>query len=299
MNVLENVWKHPRTTVTGVLIAVTTVAGVLAQGGVTLGQVGGGNVVTLAGALAAALLGLLARDPNGKTPESGAGGSGDGAGAVSSGGSAVKATSTSGAILRSGVVVALLLPLPFLDGCTGKTVAQDIVSWTPALQSAVAALDSTAAVLSPQNEPAFAAITAGFDAASNVLVVQAKAYLANPNAGTLAQLQMQVVTFQQQVNAALLTAAGIVNPTSRQKALLAVQAVATAVAAILALVQSVSSGQAVAAMAAASAIKTAEVEPLLNRDAEVQVVAAHYEEPVGIAAEQVEQARAAAVEAGL
>ena len=120
-------------------------------------------------------------------------------------------------------------------------MAQDIVNWTPALQSAVATVDSTAALLAPADAPVFAAATVGFDAASNLLVAQAKAYLANPTAGVLAQLQTQVVTFQQQVNAALLQAAKIVNPASQQHALAAIQAVATVVSAILALVQSVSS----------------------------------------------------------
>jgi hypothetical protein len=304
MNVLENIWKHPRTTASGLLIAVSTVAGVLAQSGVTLGHVGSGNAVTLAGALAAALLGLLARDPGGDGPASGTSGSSGqvagvtGSSKAGSGGSGAQATSTSGAILRVGVVAALLLPLPLLDGCTGKSVAQDIVNWTPALQSAVATLDSTAAVIAPENEQAFAAVTAGFDAASNLLTQQAKAYLANPNATTLGQLQTQVVTFQQQVNAALLTAAKIVNPASQQRALTAVQAVATAVAAILALVESISSGSAVAEMAAASAIKMAQVEPLMNPAAEARMVAAHYGEPVEIAAAHVERARAAATQAG-
>ena len=85
-------------------------------------------------------------------------------------------------------------------------MAQDIVNWTPALQSAVATVDSTAALLAPADAPLFAAATVGFDAASNLLMAQAKAYLANPSASALAQLQNQVVILQQQVNAALLQA---------------------------------------------------------------------------------------------
>ena len=37
----------------------------------------------------------------------------------------------------------------------------------------------------------FAAATAGFDAAAALLIAQAKAYLANPTAGTLAQMQAE------------------------------------------------------------------------------------------------------------
>ena len=65
----SNIWKHPRTSVAGVLISVATVAGVLAQQGVTLGTLGGGSVVSLAAALATALLGLLAHDPGAQTVE--------------------------------------------------------------------------------------------------------------------------------------------------------------------------------------------------------------------------------------
>ena len=305
MKWLANIWKHPRTTATGVLIAVASVAGVLAQQGVTLGHMGSGNAVTLAGALATALLGLLARDPGGDAKTGGTGKDDGGvesdsrtSGAATLDVNTPGASSTSGAILRTGVVIALLLPLPLLDGCTGKSVAQEIVNWTPMMQSAVATVDSTAVMLSPENEKAFAAVTAGFDSASNVLAVQAKAYLANPTADMLAQLQTQVVTFEQQVNAALLTAAGIVNPANRQRALMAVQAVATAVAAILALVQSSSSGEAVASMAANAGIKLAEVAPLMDGKAEVRMVAAHYDESEEMAAVQLGQAHAAALQAG-
>jgi hypothetical protein len=63
MNSLSNIWQHPRTSAAGMLIATLTVAGVLSQQGIALGKAGTGSVVSLAGALATALLGLLARDP--------------------------------------------------------------------------------------------------------------------------------------------------------------------------------------------------------------------------------------------
>lgn len=64
MNSLSNVWQHPKTSVAGVLIAVVTVAGVLSQQGVSLGTLGNGTIVTFISALASALLGLLAKDPD-------------------------------------------------------------------------------------------------------------------------------------------------------------------------------------------------------------------------------------------
>jgi len=168
-----------------------------------------------------------------------------------------------GALMLCAVLVVGTMPMM---GCNESTVAQDIVNWTPALQGAVATVDSSAALLDPAVAPVFAAATAGFDQASNVLVAQARAYLANPSASVLAQLQSAIVTFQQQVNAALLQAAHISNPTSQQHAINAINTVAVAVNAILALVQSVSSKAAVAQMAAASPIKLAEVRPYMDEE---------------------------------
>jgi len=275
MTSISNIWNHPKTSAAGLLIAVVTIAGVLSQQGITLGSAGSGTVVTLLSGLATALLGLLARDPEG-TP--------------SSTGSTAK--------LGAWALIALLVPLPFMGGCSGVTVAQDIVNWTPALQSAVATLDSTAALLAPADAPIFVAATVGFDAASNLLVAQAKAYLANPTASVLAQLQVAVVTFQQQVNASLLSAARITNSTSQQHILNAINAVGTVVSAILALVESVSGKAAVAQMAAASTIKLAAIRPYLDEGKAARMVASHYGEPVDLARVQVAQVELNAMRAG-
>jgi hypothetical protein len=285
MNILSNIWNQPKTSAAGLLIAIVTVAGVLSQQGISLGHAGSGTVVTLAGALATALLGLLAKDPgqaqtlppSPPIPPYGITGS---------------------ARLGAWALIALLLPLPYLGGCSGVSVAQDIVNWTPTLQSAVATVDTTVSLLAPADAPIFAAATAGFDAASNVLVAQAKAYLANPSAGTLAQIQTQVVTFQQQVNAGLLQAAKIVDPASQKHALSAIQAVGTVVSAMLSLVQSVSSKTAVAQMASRSAIKQARVEGLMDSSLEARVVAEHYGEGVGAARMQLAEAERALELAG-
>lgn len=275
MNILSNVWNQPKTSATGLLIALVTIAGVLSQQGIDLGKAGTGTVVTLIGALSTALLGLLARDP---------------APASSSAGSAAK--------LGAWALIALLLPLPFMTGCSGVTVAQDIVNWTPTLQSAVATVDSTAALLAPADAPIFEAATAGFDAASNLLDNQAKAYLANPTAGVLAQMQVQIVTFQQQVNSALLNAAKITDSASQKHAISAIQGVATIIEAMLGLVQSVSSKAAVANMATHASIKLAAVEPLIDPGKAAAIVAAHYAEPLQIAEAQLARAEEAQTQAG-
>ena len=275
MNSFSNTWNHPKTSAAGLLIAIVTVAGVLSQQGITLGKAGTGTIVALVSGLASAFLGLLAKDPEGQSASTG-----------------------STAKLGAWALIALLLPLPFMSGCSGTTVAQDIVNWMPSLESAVATVDSTAALLAPKDAPIFASATISFDAASNLLVAQAKAYLANPSASVLAQMQSQVVSFQQQVNASLLQVAKIVDPVSQQHALAAIQAVGTIVNALLALVQSVSSKAQVAQMAAHATIKLAAVQVYLNRGEAAGVVAAHYGEPVDVAQVQVEQAEQAEVQAG-
>jgi len=267
MNTLSNIWNQPKTSATGLLIALVTMAGVLSQQGINLGKAGTGTVVTLVGALATAMLGLLAKDPE-----------------------PAAAAASSAAKLGVWALIALLLPLPFMTGCSGVTVAQDIVNWTPTLQSAVATVDSTAALLAPVDAPIFAAATVGFDAASNLLDIQAKAYLENPTAGILAQIQSQIVTFQQQVNAALLNAAKISDSASQKHAISAIQGVATIVEAMLGLVQSVSSKAAVTHMASLATIKLATVEPLLNSEEAAKIIAAHYAEPLPTAEAQLAQA---------
>jgi hypothetical protein len=267
MNFISNICNHPKTSAAGLLIGIISVTGVLSQQGITLGSAGTGTVVALVSGIATALLGLLSRDPGGET-------------------------STTGATAKLGAwaLIALLLPLPLVSGCSGTNVAQDIVNWTPALQSAVATVDSTAALLAPADAPIFAAATIGFDAASNLLVAQAKAYLANPNVTVLAQLQSAVVTFQQTVNSAVLQAANITDQASQQHVLAAINGVATIVTAILALVQSISSKVAQARMSADSTVKLAQIEPYLNRDQSAAIVAGHYGEPVEWA--QIQVARA-------
>ncbi|MDR3753172.1 MAG: hypothetical protein P4K78_04940 [Terracidiphilus sp.] len=278
MSLLTNIWNQPKTSAAGLLIAVASLAGVLSQQGVTLGTAGTGTVVSLAGALATALLGLLAKDP--KAGSEGAREQG------------------SNAKLGAWMLIALLIPLPWMQGCSAVGVAQDIVNWTPALQSAVATVDTTASLLAPADAPIFAAATAGFDVASNLMVAQAKAYLANPSASALQLLQAQVVTFQQQVNSALLQAARVVDPNSQTHALAAIQAVATIASTILALVASISSKAAVANMSAQTGIKLAMVRPYLNEARAAELVAAHYGEPLSEARAQVAQVEQAEIGAG-
>jgi hypothetical protein len=138
----------------------------------------------------------------------------------------------------------------------------------------------------------------GFDAATNLLVAQCNAYLANPSASLLAQLQTQIVAFQQQVNASLLQAAHIVNPNSQTHALAAINGVATIVNAIFALIESISTKATAAQMASHAIIKISEIQPYLNQDQSAQIVANHYSEPVFLARIQIAQAQSGAIRSG-
>jgi hypothetical protein len=111
-------------------------------------------------------------------------------------------------------------------------------------------------------------------------------------------MQNQVVVLQQQVNAALLQTARIMDPASQQHALATIQAVGTVVSAILVLVQSVSSKAQVAQMASEANIKLAAVRPYLNSAEAAVLVAGHYGEPVAMARMQVAQVEQNEMRAG-
>lgn len=272
---ISNIWLHPQTSLAGVLLGATVITGVLTQQGVSLGHAGAGTVASLIGAIATALLGLVARDP------------GD-----------PKAAPSSTAKLGCWALISLLLvgTLP-MTGCTSQ-VAQDIVNWTPALQAAVATTDATVELIDPAAAGVLAAATVAFDAGCQLVVAQAKAYLANPTASVLALLQQAVTTFQQSVSASVLAAAKIVNAQSQAKALTAVNGVATIVSAILALVLTISSKASTAAMAAAAGVKMSAVLPYLDRKQAARMVAAHYGESEHVAAVRVAYAADAMQEAG-
>jgi hypothetical protein len=69
----SNLWAHPKTTIAGILIGVLSIAGVLSQQGVTLGNAGSGTVISLICAIATALLGVISKDPGSSSSSSTAG----------------------------------------------------------------------------------------------------------------------------------------------------------------------------------------------------------------------------------
>ena len=67
LTVFNNILQHPKTSIAGLLIALVSIAGALSQQGITLGAAGNGTVLSLVTAIATALLGLLAKDPDAPT----------------------------------------------------------------------------------------------------------------------------------------------------------------------------------------------------------------------------------------
>lgn len=205
-------------------------------------------------------------------------------------------TAQLGAIMLCALTVLGTMPLA---GCSGTQVAQDIVNWTPALQAAVATVDSSVTLVDPAAGAILIVAVDGFDAASNELVAQANAYLASPKDATvLARLQTAVSTFQQTVNAAALAAVHISNPTSQTHALNAINGVAVILSTLLGLVSSISSKTAITSMSQNVTTKLAMIEPRINREQAITILATHYDESRDIAAAQYAMGETALSHAG-
>lgn len=164
-----------------------------------------------------------------------------------------------------------------MSGCSPATIAQDIVNWTPTLESTAATVASLATLLVPPDTALIAAALLAFDTLANVVSAEAKAYLAAPNQTLLQALQTGVVTFQQQVNATLLAAVKIINPQSRAAVTAGINAVATVINSIFALILQIK-GNTIAASANAKTVSIMRVVPLFDRPAAERMVAAHYDE---------------------
>lgn len=262
----QNIWKHPKTSAAGLLISIVTVVGVLSQQGITLGHAGTGTVVALIGGIATAFLGLLAKDP----------------------GSASSAASVASAAGKAVLLALLCITLVFAPiGCTQQqkiSVAQAIVNQEPAFQSAIDTAGAVAEMLLTADPGAGLIVKAVVDGANVIgpqLQAAAKSYLANPNQTTLQVLQAVIVQIQNSVNTQLLAAAKITNPSSQQKALVAINGVGTIVNTLLGLVQSISTKAQVAAMSRQVTVHLAQVRPLLDQQS-MQLAAVHVSASLGL-----------------
>lgn len=169
-----------------------------------------------------------------------------------------------------------------LSGCNGTSIAQDIVNWTPALESTAATAAATAEILVPPDVAlGIGAVLLAFNTAANLVVAEAKAYLANPGQSLLQALQTGVVTFQQNVSSALLTAAKIVDPKSQQIVMAALNGVATVINSIFALILQIK-GNTMAAMSNAKTVTLNQVDGVLTptqRFEQSKIIADHYNVP--------------------
>ena len=173
-------------------------------------------------------------------------------------------------------IVCLWAAMITTTGCTGTTVAQDIVSWNPTIQSTAATVAAAVSILQPQDAILVAVALAGFKGAGDLCVAEANAYLANPGASTLQLLQAAVVAFEQQINASLLAAARIIDPKSQQIVVAALGAVGAAINAVLALIAGIK-GNTLAAMGVKTKVKISQVKHLYNPSAVNMEIAAHYQ----------------------
>jgi hypothetical protein len=249
----SNILNHPKTSIAGVLIGATTVAGVLSQQGITLGHAGTGTVVTLIAGIATALLGLFAKDPGSSS-------------------SSQPPTPISQSKLSVWMLVALLTMgmMPVMTGCTQQqkvSVAQEIVNWMPAFISTADTVNSSIEALDPVTALILGPLTAGINAFGPQIQLAAQNFLANPTETNLQLLQSLITQIQQNTNAALLAAAKITNPNSQALATKDVNLVATIANTILALVQSISTKTQVTAMSRNVRVTLAQVRPYMDAPA--------------------------------
>lgn len=194
------------------------------------------------------------------------------------------------------LISVLMLGIVPTVGCSGQSVAQQIVGWTPFIDSAVSTLGSLAAQLAPQDAILIQAGVTAITTGQNLLDKKAQAYLANPTAGVLAQLQAQAVTFQQDVNAAVLAALKITNADSQKRIIAQIQVVLTGATAVLALLQTIKGST---LTIPATTVTTAEVLPYLDEQRSVDIVAQHDGVPEFVASFRVHQAEQSLAAAGL
>jgi hypothetical protein len=177
------------------------------------------------------------------------------------------------AVVTASILWAVMLASPFMGGCNGTSVAQQIVNWMPTVISSAQSLDAIAATLDPAQAVIIIPAGIAFVAAANLLDSAAKTYLANPNATALQQLQAQALAFQANVTTALLNSVRVVNPATQQKLLAYLNGGITAVSAILALIMNIKGSS--ITPASVTAPKLVAIIPLMNRGESVALIAQH------------------------
>lgn len=200
--------------------------------------------------------------------------------------------------LGAWALISLLLLGSMATGCSATTVAQDIVNWTPTIQSTAATVGQVVAGLDPAEAVIIEAAVTGFNAAAGLLSAQAQTYLNNPGLSTLQQLQAQALSFQQNANIALLQALKVSNPVSQQRLVGAIQALVTGLTAVLALISTIK-GNTLSRQTLVAPVHVAQLLPYLDRGQTVAMVSAHYQESTAQASTDVDLAYLHLQQAGL
>ncbi len=150
-----------------------------------------------------------------------------------------------------------------LTGCTDQqkqTTVQVVTNINAQIPAVIAGADTVAATLTailPADALIIGVSSTAFDTAAKLVQSLTTAYLANPNADTLTQLQTAVATLEASVNTATLNAVKITNPTSQALALAALKGLLTVVSIVFGMIQATMTKAQVSALAATNMIHLA------------------------------------------
>ena len=137
-------------------------------------------------------------------------------------------------------VAAILMSATF--GCTTQqkqTTLQVITQVNTHIPEVVAAADTVSAVVAgllPTDAALIAVADTAFDTAAKTLQALTAAYIANPNATTLQQIQAAITTLEGQINTATLTVAGIKNAQTQAAVMAALKGLLTIVTVVFGLI---------------------------------------------------------------
>jgi hypothetical protein len=248
MNLKYRIMQNPKTTLSGIFAFLMGVGGIIAQ--VYYPGTPGPKWLVAASAIIGLLAGCLGID----------------ASAVD-----LKASWDGGKRSALSVLLAFLclsLVLTPVMGCRGGatsvSVAQKIVDYVPALDSAANTVSATIEALVPADAIVVGVADAAFVQLSQAASAAAKAYAANPSPSELTNLQNTIVALQQSVSTALLNSIGLKDPHTLKLVQAALNGIATILLTVLGLVQSVSTKAQLERMSNGSPIKLARVLPLLD-----------------------------------
>lgn len=174
--------------------------------------------------------------------------------------------------------VVLILCIPVFTGCTAsqkQTTLQIITTVNSRLPEVVAAADTAAQVvasLDPASALLIEPADAAFDTLAKTLQALLTAYIANPSATALQQIQTAINTLESNVNTSVLAAAGIKNSASQALALAALKGLLTVVTIVFALISQTESVAMLEELRRTNTIHFAKVRKYMDEN-ELQVAA--------------------------